>query len=73
MILKQYPHIQVPVIMGCNSDEGAFNVIGYLKGKVHFDDIESKWDQLGPLILFHRSLDEISPEDVQLAHEVKDF
>ncbi len=31
------------------------------------------WDSLGPLILFHRSLDETMPEDVKWARKIKKF
>lgn len=45
---------RVPLIIGANSDEGILNVIGYLNGQSKLDEVEERWDQLGPLILFHR-------------------
>ena len=64
---------RVPMIMGTNHDEGAFNLIGYLKGFVHLEDVERDWETVGPLILFHRSIDEVTEKDVELAGEVKRF
>ena len=55
------------------SDEGAFNIVGYMKGVISFEEVNRRWDELGPLILFHRSLDETSEEDIKLASEVKSF
>eukprot|EP00095_Tigriopus_kingsejongensis_P012028 maker-scaffold593_size129216-snap-gene-0.28 protein:Tk12028 transcript:maker-scaffold593_size129216-snap-gene-0.28-mRNA-1 annotation:"acetylcholinesterase " len=72
-ILKSGDYNKVPIVMGTNSEEGAFNMCGYLKGIIHLDDVEDKWDQLAPLILFHRSLDEITESDIRLARQVKKF
>ncbi len=47
-------HKTVPLIIGANSDEGILNVIGYLNGQSKLDEVEERWEQLGPLILFHR-------------------
>ncbi len=47
---------------GLTSDEGAFAVVGNLIGKISFEEIDARWEQLGPLILFHRSVDEITPK-----------
>ena len=62
-----------PDLLGTNSDEGAFNLVGYLLGIISLEEVDRRWDELGPLILFARSLDETSPEDVRIAREVKDF
>ena len=37
------------------------------------EEVDRRWEELGPLILFTRSLDETSAEDVRLARKVKDF
>jgi hypothetical protein len=41
--------------MGTNRDEGAFNLVAYLDGRLSYDEVDSRWDELGPLILFFRS------------------
>ena len=39
-----------------------------------WDNFFSKnWDSLGPLILFHRSLDETMPQDIEWAAKIKKF
>ena len=60
-------------MLGTNADEGAFNLIGFLKGITDLDEVETRWDELGPLILFTRSIDERSLKDVELARKVKQF
>lgn len=72
-ILRAKEYNQMPVIMGTNSEEGAFNMCGYLKGIIHLEDVEERWDQLAPLILFHRSMDEITDKDIELARRVRKF
>lgn len=61
------------MIIGSNSDEGAFNLIPYLTDIASLDEVDDRWDELGPLILFHRSLDERSADDITLAKKVKAF
>ena len=51
--------------MGTTSDEGAFNVLGTLLGKIPWDEINEHWDSFGPLLLFHRSVDERSQKVVK--------
>jgi hypothetical protein len=50
------------------------NVVGYLDGRAKFEDVDQLWEEsLGPLILFHRSLDETTKKDSQLAKTVKEL
>ncbi len=70
-LLEQGDYARVPIIIGANRNEGILNVIGYLRGISKLDDVERRWDSLGPLILFHRSLDETMPEDVKMARSIK--
>ncbi len=72
-LLETGDYHKVPLIIGANSNEGVFNLIGYLANLCNISDVEERWDSLGPLILFHRSLDETMPEDVKLARSIKRY
>jgi len=57
LLLKGRYHA-VPMLTGITEDEGAFNIVGNLIGKISFAEIDARWEEeLGPLILFHRSID----------------
>ncbi len=71
--MEQGEYHKVPVIIGANRNEGILNIVGYLRGISKLDEVEKRWNSLGPLILFHRSLDETMPEDVKLAKSVKRY
>ena len=48
--------------------------LGYLDGRASFDDANEHWeDLLGPLILFHRSFDETTKHDKELAKEIREL
>ena len=72
-LFRKGTYNKVPMIVGATSDEGAFNLLGNLKGIISFEEIERRWDELGPLILFHRSIDERNENDIRLARKVKAF
>lgn len=73
-LLESGRYNQVPIIIGTNSDEGALNMVGFLDGRADFEEVDSRWNtELGPLILFHRSLDETMPEDVAWAKKIREF
>ena len=55
-LIKSGKYNQVPLIIGTNTDEGALNAVGFLDGRASFQDMESHWDMLAPLKLFHRYL-----------------
>ena len=72
--LRTGQYNKVPVIIGTNSDEGAMNVVGYLDGRASFDDANEFWEEsMGPLILFHRSMDETTEEDRKMARTIKEL
>ena len=73
-LLRSGDYIDVPVLIGTNSDEGALNAVGYLDGRANFQDIDEHWnDFLGPLILFHRSFDETTLWDKKMARNIKEL
>ena len=72
-LLQQGKYNKVSVIIGANKYEGIFNYIGYLLGMCKIEEVERRWDALGPLILFHRSLDETMQKDIKMARMVKRY
>ena len=72
-LLKSGQYNKVPIIIGVNSDEGALNVVGFLRGRANFQDLEDHWETLGPLFLFHRSVDETTLSDMELARSIKEM
>jgi len=53
----------VPILTGITSDEGAFNIVGNLMGQISFEEIDQRWEnELGPLIFYHRSIDQVLEE-----------
>jgi len=73
-LLRSGNYNKVPVIIGTNADEGALNMVGYLDGRGDFAEVDSKWRKaLGPLILFHRSIDETTNWDKEMSQTVKDL
>lgn len=73
-LLKSGKYNQVPVIIGTNTEEGSINVVGYLDGRAKFEEIDEKWEEMyGPLVLFHRSFDETTARDREMAKAIKDL
>ena len=55
-LLKSGQYNKVPIIIGVNSDEGALNVVGFLRGRADFQDLEDHWETLGTVFENHRKV-----------------
>ena len=72
-LLKSGQYNKVPIVIGYNADEGALHVVGFLRGRADFQDLEDHWETLGSLFLFHRSVDETTENDKAMAKTIKEL
>ena len=71
-LLRSGNYNKVPVVIGTNSEEGALNMVAYFDGRANFAQVDEKWrESLGPLALFHRSVDETNHWDREMAQKIK--